>query len=456
LLLGYLRDAVRSGRRETIRGYRSGYLPLQRREIERGLRAGSVHAVVTTNALELGIDIGALDAAVVTGFPGTIASAWQQMGRAGRRNDSSVAVLVANSTPLDQFLASNPDYFFGRSPESGLIDPNNVIILLSHIQCAAYELPFHDGDLFGVETTGEILAYLEENEILHHSDGVWHWMSDSFPAQEISLRTASADNVVIIEQGPPAHVIGEIDRISAPTMVHEEAIYIHEGQQFQVEKLDLEEKKAYVRAVDVDYYTDAEQAVQVKLLEVFESEDGRSHGEVEITYLPTIFKKIKLHTHENVGWGRIHLSEDPFHTSSYWVCVPSHIAATLPKPELESGLLGVSYVLGQVAPLFLMCDPRDLSAWPELRAVSTECPTVFLYDRVPEGIGFSRRLYQVHRQLLGNAIHLVSRCGCERGCPSCVGARHEFDRNAKMCTLQLLGILLGEAPAPSPLTISRA
>jgi DEAD/DEAH box helicase domain-containing protein len=448
VLLGYLRDAVGPKRREAVRGYRSGYLPLQRREIERGLRDGSVRAVVATNALELGIDIGALDACVVTGFPGTIASTWQQMGRAGRRNDSSVAVLVASSSALDQFLATHADYFFERSPEAALIDPNNLIILVGHIKCAAFELPFGDDERFGVDTTREILQFLAENDILHHADGVWHWMSDSFPAQEVSLRSAAADNVVIIDVGPPARVIGEIDRVSAPTMIHEEAIYIHEGRQFQVEKLDLEEKKAFVRPVDVDYYTDAEQAVKISVLDVFDRDDARAHGEVSVTYLPTIFKKIKLHTHENVGWGKIHLDEDTFHTAAYWLCLPSAVAEGLPRGQLESGLIGLAHVLGQVAPLFLMCDPHDIAVWPEIKAPFTGAPTIFMYDRVPGGIGFSKRLYQLHRRLLANAGQLVSRCGCDHGCPSCIGPADAHGTNAKMCVLQILSLLMSPLSGP--------
>ncbi|GAC1639281.1 MAG: ATP-dependent helicase MrfA [Chloroflexota bacterium] len=450
LLLGYLRRAAGSTAGHQIRGYRSGYLPLQRREIERGLREGTVRGVVATNALELGIDIGALDACIVTGFPGTIASTWQQMGRAGRRNDSSVAVLVANSSALDQFLVTHPDYFFDRSPEAGLVDPNNLMILLSHIKCAAFELPFQDGELFGVDSTREILSFLQESEILHEVDGVWHWMSDAFPAQEISLRTAATDNVVIIDQGPPARVIGEIDRISAPTMIHEEAIYIHEGDQYQVERLDLDEKKAYVRQVDVDYYTDAEQAVKVGVLDVFENAGGRAHGEVSVTYLPTIYKKIKMQTHENVGWGNIHLPEDTFHTTAYWLSVPDHVVRLMPRADLESGLMGIAHVLGQMAPIFLMCDPADIAVWPEIKAPFTGEPTIFLYDRVPGGIGFSKRLFGMHQQLLNNAGHLVSRCGCSHGCPSCIGARYEFDRNAKLCSLRLLGVILDELRLDAP------
>lgn len=447
LLLGYLREAVGRGKASSVRGYRSGYLPLQRREIERGLRDGAVRGVVATNALELGIDIGALDACVVTGFPGTIASAWQQMGRAGRRSESSVAVLVFNSGPLDQFLASNHEYFFERSPEAGLVDANNLIILLSHIKCAAFELPFQDGEIFGVETTREVLLFLEENGVVQHRDGVWHWTSDSFPAQEISLRSATTDNVVIIQRGPPAQVIGEIDRASAPTMLHEEAIYLHEGQQYQVEVLDLEEKKAFVTPVDVDYYTDAEQAVKVRVLEVSEATEVHAHGEVEITYLPTIYKKIRLHTHENVGWGNIHLDEDPYPTTAYWLAISDSITAGMTTASLECSLRGLAHVLGNVGCLFLMCDPNDLGTWTEIKAPFTRKPTVFVYDRIPGGIGFSQRLYTMHRQLLARAGHMISHCPCERGCPGCIGPQYINGANPKMTTIGLAAALLDRSTA---------
>ncbi|MGH2447154.1 MAG: DEAD/DEAH box helicase [Chloroflexota bacterium] len=446
LLLGYLRQASGRGKRESIRGYRGGYLPLERREIERGLRQGTVRGVVATNALELGIDIGQLDAAVLAGFPGTIASAWQQMGRAGRRNSSSLAVLVASSNPLDQFLTQNPEYLFESSPEAGLVDPNNLIISVGHIKCAAFELPFQPGETFASEATGEILSFLEDTQILHQVDGAYHWMSDSFPAQEISLRSVAADNVVIIDQGPPARVVGEVDRISAPVIVHEEAIYIHEGQQYQVERLDLDEKKAFIRAVDVDYYTDAEQAFKAQVLEVFESEDSWAHGEIEMTFLPTIFKKIKLNTHENIGWGKIHLPEEPYHTSGYWLWMRDRSA---PRADIELGLVGLAHVLGQVAPLYLMCDPQDLAVWPEIKAPATDAPTIFLCDRVPGGIGLSQRLFALHRELLIRSIQLITGCGCEDGCPSCVGVPHDMGVNRKRYALWLAGILLEDMAVPA-------
>lgn len=442
LLLTYLRSDAPPSRRETIRGYRGGYLPGERRAIERGLRDGSVRAVVSTNALELGIDIGGLDACVVTGYPGTIASAWQQIGRAGRTAASSVAVIVAGSSPLDQYVVTHPEYMFDSSPESGLINANNVHVLLSQMKCAAFELPFRDGERFGTADSVEsFLRYLGEAGLLHHVDGAWHWMSDSFPAEEVSLRSAFTDNVVIVDQELPARVIGEIDRTSAPTMVHDEAIYLHGAVQYQVERLDLEEKKAYVRKVDVDYYTDAQLAVKIGVMEVDGRDENRSHGEVAVTYLPTIFKKIKFDTHENVGWGKIHLTEDTMHTRAYWLWIPGAVADALPPAEVETGLTGLAQVLANLAPLYLMCDPRDLRAWAEVKAPFTEAPTIFLYDVIPGGVGFSRRLYEMHETLLSGALDLVSGCPCDRGCPSCVGPQFEGGPNAKLQALRLVDVL---------------
>jgi DEAD/DEAH box helicase domain-containing protein len=470
LLLTYLTgDTTARRRRENaIRGYRGGYLPNQRREIERGLRDGSVRGVVATNALELGIDIGSLEAAVLTGYPGTVASTLQQMGRAGRRAGASAAVLVASSNPLDQYIVNHPEYFFGRSPESGLINPDNLLILANHLKCAAFELPFGDADAFGLPQaeTQELLAAIEESGLLHHTADRWHWTSEGFPAEAISLRSASSENFVVIDDVPGApRVIGEVDRISAPTMLHEEAIYIHEGEQYQVERLDYAEKKAFVRQVDVDYYTDASLDFAIRPLAVFAEEERggarRAHGEVMLTYQPTMFKKIKLYTHENVGSGRIHLPEEELHTSAYWLALEqlahhrrrgergedasdlfagSATSAGQVGPRCEdpqAGLLGLSHVLAQVAPLFLMCDPHDLGVVAELKSPHTGAPTIYLFDKYPGGVGLSERLYELHDRLLRAAAETIAGCGCPEGCPSCVGPRAEVGPAGKTSALAL-------------------
>lgn len=296
LLLTYLQELTEHKVNDrTIRGYRGGYLPKLRREIEHGLRSGEIKAVVSTNALELGIDIGQLQACVLNGYPGTIASTWQQSGRAGRRNEISVTFLVASSSPLDQYMIQNPDYFFNRPPEQALIDPDNLLILIDHVKCAAYELPFKQGEQFGGERLEDMMEFLTEEKVLHHVGDTWYWMEQSFPAHNISLRTAAGENFIIIDISNRNKVIGEVDRFSAPTLIHEEAIYIHEGVQYQVEMLDYEEKKAYVREVDVDYYTDANLAVELKVLHI-DKEKTLGHleqyyGEVTVNAQPTIFKR---------------------------------------------------------------------------------------------------------------------------------------------------------------------
>lgn len=434
-----------------VRGYRGGYLPNLRREIERGLRDGSITGVVSTNALELGIDIGALEACIVCGYPGTIASTWQQAGRAGRRNGVSATFLVASSSPLDQYIVNNPEYFFGKSPENGLINPDNLVILYNHMKCAAFELPFTDDEKFGVETTQEILSYMADARILRHVGGRWHWMSDVFPADEIGLRNASNENFIIIDITEPKHrVIGETDRFSAPMLVHEEAIYIHEGQQYQVEKLDFDDKKAYVRKVNVDYYTDANLAVDLKVIDVFREDNrspvSRNCGEVMVTALVTMFKKIKLHTHENIGSGPVDLPELEMHTTSYWVSLPEEIPAGMLQSDVENGLLGMSNILANAAPVYLMCDPSDIRVVHQVRSTFMQRPTVYIYDSCPGGTGFSEKLYELHEELFSTAATMIRQCGCETGCPSCVGPLNEFSGsgNPKEMTLKLIDIVLGK------------
>ncbi len=449
VLLRYLRtDAAETHLPpESIQGYRGGYLPLERRSIERGLREGKIQAVVSTNALELGIDIGSLEACVMVGYPGTVASTLQQMGRAGRRDSAAVAIVVASSTPLDQYVVTHPDYVLGAPVENGLINPDNLLIFGNHVKCAAFELPFQDGDMFGRQSPTALLDNFADARILFKSANRWFWSAESFPAHEISLRTATAENVVIVDETNPAdvRVIGEMDRPSAATMLHDEAIYMHSGRQFEVLRLDWEEKKAFVRAVEVDYYTDANLAVRLAVLDQMATEGERSWGEVSVTYLATIFKKIRLETHENVGWGKIRLPEDVFHTTAVWITVPVDPRVSSPT-QIERGLSGVAHVLANVAPLYLMCDPRDLGVVAETRSTFTDRPTVYIYDVVPGGVGFAERLYASHDQVLVTAEEVVASCPCEDGCPGCVGAPTGDSDGAKSIALQLLRSVRGVVP----------
>jgi DEAD/DEAH box helicase domain-containing protein len=443
VMLSYLRQdlAPRLDANQRVRGYRAGYLPLHRREIEAGLRNGEITGVVSTNALELGIDIGTLQTAVLVGYPGTIASTWQQLGRAGRRS-GSVGVFVASSSPLDQFIVRHPEYFLSADPEEGLIDPNNLLLLAGHLQAGLFELPFEAEERLGRADVRELLQLFEDDGSATRSNGRWFWSRQAFPAEEVHLRRILADNVVIIDTSHPRpQVIGEMDQFTAPVLLHEEAVYLHEGAQFHVDRLDWDEKKAYVRPVDVDYYTDALASVTVRVLETFDGPDGndvsRSHGEVKITSLASMFKKIKFHTHENIGAGPIHLPEQTLHTTGYWITVDEGLWRSLGRETLEAGLQGMAHALRHVASLRLMCDPRDLGSVAEVRSVTTQLPTVTVYEAYPGGVGFSSRMYELHRELLDDASSLVRDCPCLAGCPSCVGPLHLVE-GAKEACLRLL------------------
>jgi DEAD/DEAH box helicase domain-containing protein len=474
VLVTYLKEALerRPGSEGVIRGYRGGYLPQKRREIERGLREGSVLGVVSTNALELGIDIGSLDAAVLLGYPGSVASAWQQAGRAGRRSATSVAVLVANSTPLNQFIAKNPDYFFGAPVEEGRINPDNLQILVNHVKCAAFELPFTADERFGSEDLSEILRFLEEERVLHRAGDRWHWTSESYPADAVSLRSVSSDNFVVQDVTRDPRIIAEVDYDSAPSMVHEKAIYILEGRTYFVERYDHEERRVQVREADVDYYTDAITYTRVKVLDRFEEEAvagaRRNRGEVHVTSQVVGFKKIKFYTNENVGAGELRMPENEMHTTAYWLTVPREIMAALPYTgeERRDGVVALSFTLGQMAALFLMCDRHDLgvalgdngqgearvergltrlgfASREEAPAGQDYEPNVFIYDNYPGGIGLSEPLYRLHGRLLGQSLSLISACRCHDGCPSCVGPPGEAGSRGKEVALALLRAILG-------------
>ena len=457
ILTTYLKDALRRRNKDSklVRGYRGGYLPTERREIERGLREGEVMAVVSTNALELGIDIGSLDVCIMTGYAGSVASTWQQAGRAGRRSSVSLVVLVATSLPLDQYIIQNPAYFFDQPPESATVDPNNLIIVTSHLKCAAFELPFIDGESFGLDpvSTREILDYLAEQDVLRKVKNKWHWSADAYPAEDISLRTAAPGNVVILDTTDNGRVIGEVDLFSAPVEVYQNAIYMHESRQYTIEQLDLADRKAYARPVEVDYYTDAETKADLKVIDTFqqvpEGNVERCHGELSVTWLPTIYKKIKFGTHENVGWGEIHLPESTMHTTGYWLEFPQDAAQRIQvaQDKLGEALNALANTLRQVAPVQVLCDLTDLRAQAMLRSPFTEKPTIYLYETYPGGVGFSEKIFTHHRRLIEAAISLLTRCSCKEGCPSCVGPALEVGGHGKNGALRLAGLALGTPPS---------
>ena len=521
-----------------IRGYRSGYLPAQRREIEKGLRNGSIRLVVATNALELGIDIGGLEAALLVGYPGTIASTWQQAGRAGRGDGPAVAVLVATASPLDQFLAHHPEYFFTRSPEQALINPDHLLILLNHLRCAAFELPFQPGEGFGelpVEKLKEFLDFLVSSQELHLSDDKYFWMADAYPAAAVSLRSASPENVLLhVEDGQAPRLLGEVDLASAAWMVHPRAVYLHEGQQYFVQDLDLSRNTATLIPVALDYYTEPLRQTEVNLLSTLDltpcpalNGSGESctkaYGELQVTTQVTGFRKRQWLGGENLGEESLDLPPSELQTTGYWLALSEQTIEALRlagnwtndpndygpgwnrlreavrqrdgnrcqvcgtvesgnrqhdvhhkvpfrqflsaveanrmdnlitlcpschrKAEtnlrMRSGLAGLATVLGQLAPLFLMCDSGDLGVYADPSSAVFGHPSVVLYDQVPAGIGFSQKLFEIHDELLRRALELVEECECEDGCPSCVGPAGENGIGGKQETLAILGQLSG-------------
>ncbi len=447
------------GAPERIRGYRGGYLPNRRREIEKGLRDGAVRAVVSTNALELGIDIGALDVSVMAGYPGTIAATWQRAGRAGRRTSRSAAVMVASSAPLDQFVVRNPSYFFDASPERALIDPDNLHILVDHIKCGAFELPFSATEAFGRHDVQEILGVLSERGFVHQAgEGApWTWTNESYPADAVSLRSVSSDNFVIVDTTGEPRVIGETDFTSGPATLHPRAIYIVEAKLYQVERLDFEGRKAFVREIDCDYYTTAITYTKVTPIDTF-AEKGphpfsASHGEVHVVSRVVGFKKIKFYTNENVGSGELDLPEQQMHTTSYWLTILPEVMRLLPyaPDERRDGIVGLAFALRQVAQLLLMCDGHDIGISIDsgdgegLASAAANPQKIFVYDNYPGGIGFSAPLYQMHRELLTSARRLIADCPCENGCPGCVGPVGNTGPMAKAAALGILDVVLEDA-----------
>jgi len=538
VLLGYLRDEVADmgGDRSRIRGYRGGYLPLERREIEHGLRSGEVLGVVATNALELGVDIGLLGAAVLAGYPGSIASLWQQTGRAGRRNELSAAIVIASAAPLDQFIASHPRYVFERSPEMGLIHPDNLSILLRHLACASFELPFRKGERFGgAEHVAELLHFLADEGDVHETNGTFHWVTDVYPAEDSSLRSGDESEVVIQEigDGRPV-VIGEVDRSTAPVLIHEGAVYMHEGRTYLVRDLQWEQGLAHVEPADLDYYTVAAEAFDLRVNAVHEAAESHAarsaFGDVQITSQAASYRKVKRYTHETLGYGTIDLPPRQYDTTAYWTWFAPEIVSRLEEEGVllapndygpswsnardaarerdrytcrqcgavessshphhvhhlepfrtfryvpgenrndrqankldnlitlcpachhrveaargrRSALGGLAYTLGNIAPLFLMCDPRDIGVVPETRSTSTGGPTITLYDRVPGGLGLSERLFDHHLDLLHGAKDLIEACSCMDGCPACVGPVDEHS-DVKRMTVRLLALILEES-----------
>ncbi|MEN6627472.1 MAG: DEAD/DEAH box helicase [Candidatus Sumerlaeia bacterium] len=492
-----------------VRGYRGGYLPNERRDIERGIRDGEILAVISTNALELGIDIGSLQAAVLCGYPGSISSLWQQGGRAGRKQQTSVIVLVGNSSPIDQFLMENPQFLLGASPEHGILNPDNLLILADHLKCALSEIPMKDGEVFGPAHPAAILEYFEEQRLARRSGNQWYWSSDSFPAESVSLRTSVAQNFVIHNTSDNNRVLGEIDYDSAQELIHPQAIYMHQGRTFYVDRLDWDGRKAYVREVKADYYTDAIDKADLTVMHVDQTEEwkcgspsvseglsnttrqsrrddrlqpatpvagndrdvasspggtaesgsairnpqsafhpvlSRNFGDVRVDIVVPKFKKIKFETQETVGYGDIDLPQYEIHTQAAWWTFKPECKEWLEKQGLDLGsaLKGLAWLIGNVASLYVMSDPRDLVAVAMVRSTFDGMPAIYLYDRFAGGVGLARRAFGLDRQIFRAALERASRCECKEGCPACVGPSLEMGERARSSARALLEEMLSQ------------
>ncbi|MCS4505725.1 ATP-dependent RNA helicase DbpA [wastewater metagenome] len=490
VLTKYLKDVFdRDPRRPArVAAYRGGYLPTERRGTEKALRGGDVDCVIATSALELGVDIGALDVCVLNGYPGTIAATWQRLGRAGRRNRPALGVLIASSEPLDQYIVRNPEFFLGASPEHARISPDQLLILLDHVRCAAFELPFRRGERFGGEDLEALLDYLVEQGVLHREGEAWHWMEDSYPANSVSLRAVAEGNFVVIDTTDGARrIIAEVDFSSAAETIYEGAIYLVQASPYQVEHLDWTGRKAYVRETRADYYTDAIDYTRLKILENFESARAAdaevANGEVHLVRRIPGYKKIRYYSHENIGFGNIDLPDQEMHTTAVWWQVePRALADAVPgRQQAIDGFLGAAYAMHHVAALRIMAEPNDLgravgdgdarwfatvgaSGRGSLRTldggeVDPEAerhfrPAVFLYDNYPGGVGLSEPLFGQRHAVAADARDLVAACGCEHGCPGCVGpilaSEDQRGFSPRQAALTVLELFIGdESPRAS-------
>ncbi|MDR0184675.1 DEAD/DEAH box helicase [Lysobacter sp. UC] len=484
VLTKYLKDVFDSDPRKParIRSYRGGYLPTERRETERAMRAGSIDGIVSTSALELGVDIGALDAVILNGYPGSIAATWQRFGRAGRRRQASLGVLVASSDPLDQYVIRHPEFFANASPEHARIHADQPVILLDHIRCAAFELPFHARELFGPVDPQVYLQLLAEDGVVHNEQDRWEWIADSYPANAVSLRSVADGNFVVVDRTEGRQtIIAEVDFSSAPLTLYEGAIYMVQATPYQVEKLDWDGRKAFVTRTHVDYYTDAIDYTRLKVLERFGgSPAGRGtchHGEVHVVRRVAGYKKIRYYTHENIGYGPVTLPDQELHTTSVWWQLPPAVLESefASRQEALDGFLGAGYALHVVAKLAVMAEGVDLQkavgdgngAWfasadgrgrGQLRGTGDDAvslddgerfvPTVYLYDNYPGGVGLSEPLHFRQRELVQRAVELVERCDCKAGCPACVGPVLAIDEDANVAPRALaLRVLKALSPA---------
>ncbi|HOJ77830.1 MAG TPA: DEAD/DEAH box helicase [Bacillota bacterium] len=409
-----------------IRAYRGGYLPEERREIERQLFEGELLGVTSTNALELGIDIGQLEACLVVGYPGTIASTWQQAGRVGRAKEDSLVIFIPHQNPIDQYLIKNTAYFFEQNPETAVIDPNNPHILLGHLRSAAFEAPLTAGDCYQFgEYALALMELLGEAGQLKEMGAKWYWRTTGFPAADVSLRNIS-DNVFSIVDLSNNKVIGTLDELSAYQQIYTEAIYLHDGETYFVKEMNVPQKISYVEKLEVDYYTQSITEVQITVcstdLEQQLEKATVGFGGVEVMIKPYLFRKIKFGSRDSIGFGKIDLEPQVMQTNAFWLLPPPstlNLVKSFGKDPVES-MLAIANVLTEVLPFLVMCDTSDIGSIVDL--ANHGAPALFVYDKYPGGIGFAHRSFEKVAAVCLAACNLITSCQCDSGCPSCVGS----------------------------------
>ncbi len=466
LLYRYCQESlqrIRPSLAESIKAYRGGYLPEVRREIEQKLFSGELLGVISTSALELGIDIGGLDACILVGYPGTISSTWQRAGRAGRGKDDSLVILVGYNGPIDQYLMKHTNYFFDQPVENVVISVENPHIMVGHLRCATNELPMtiEDEKVFG-EPSPAILSLLEDDNQVKFVGNKWYWTGKGYPARDFSLRDMSENNYNIVDTTDDRNeVIGMLDEFSAFMLVHDQAIYMQESETYFVKELNLTQKIAYVEKVVVDYYT---QSITEQKIRIDEKETEKMlekckvcFGDVTVTSVTIMFRKIKLYTRDSIGFGNLDLPPQELETMALWIIPP---ASALDRVKqygriAGEGMMGIGNALVGVIPLYVICDQMDIG--PVVDSSSTSVPTIFIYDKYPGGLGFAERSFELIDQIMESCLELISSCPCDYGCPSCVGSTNRswsyFDDSEqkeripdKEAALILLHEMLGKEP----------
>lgn len=436
-----LKDGTDPG---SVGGYRSGYLPTERRETEKNLRNGKLKAVVSTNALELGIDIGSLDMALIHGFPGSIASVWQQVGRAGRRNSLSAAVIIPSGLSIDQFLAERPGWLLGASPETARIDPRNPYIMLEHIKCAVFELPFRANETFGGQNINDILEFLSIHGMLDafgNSDTrTYSWNSEEYPAASFSIRSASGEKYDIYDVASQkrSRLIGTMDKHSASALIFPGAVYFHNGDSYSVREIDFQNNKCFVERSISDTFTEAKVHVRTNIVRREEGRGLFAWGETKVSAASGMYKVIDINTRKTVGHGTVDLPEDRIDTTSLWITMPEKARS---RPGLLPAMEGLANLLKNLAPLFLMCDRSDISVSTALSEPGLKQPALFLSDAIPGGVGLAEGAYDSINVILRACREQLDSCRCRDGCPSCIGAGN-IGIKAKDLTRKLLDDIL--------------